>query len=84
MLIMPVVLRVSRATTLAVAQREFIVAARALGATDLRIMRREILPNVVLPLLAFFLFVVAVTIVLEGALSFLGLGLPPPRRAGAR
>jgi peptide/nickel transport system permease protein len=39
---------------------------------------RELLPNVFLPLLAFFLLGVAVTIVAEGALSFLGLGVPPP------
>jgi peptide/nickel transport system permease protein len=49
-----------------------------MGATELRIMLRELLPNVALPLLAFFLLAVAVTIVVEGALSFLGLGVPPP------
>ena len=38
----------------------------------------ELLPNVALPLLAFFLLLVAITIVVEGALSFLGLGVPPP------
>ena len=42
------------------------------------ILIRELLPNVALPLLAFFLLAVAVTIVVEGALSFLGLGVPPP------
>ncbi len=70
--------RVARAATLGLAQREFILAARAMGATELRIMLRELLPNVALPLLAFFLLAVAVTIVVEGALSFLGLGVPPP------
>jgi peptide/nickel transport system permease protein len=70
--------RVARATTLAFAQRDFVVAARALGATHARILIRELLPNVALPLLAFFLLGVAVTIVVEGALSFLGLGAPPP------
>ena len=59
-------------------EREFVTAARALGATHARILIRELLPNVALPLLAFFLLVVAVTIVVEGALSFLGLGVPPP------
>ena len=54
------------------------VAARALGATHSRILIRELLPNVALPLLAFFLLGVAVNIVAEGALSFLGLGVPPP------
>jgi peptide/nickel transport system permease protein len=70
--------RVARATTLALAQREFVTAARALGATHARVLTRELLPNVALPLLAFFLLAVAVTIVVEGALSLLGLGVPPP------
>ena len=74
----PAFTRVARATTLSLAQREFVVAARALGATHTRILLRELLPNVALPLLAFFLLGVAVTIVVEGALSFLGLGVPPP------
>ena len=74
----PAFTRVARAATLSLAQREFILAARAMGATELRILTRELLPNVVLPLLAFFLLAVAVTIVVEGALSFLGLGVPPP------
>ena len=71
--------RVARAATLALAQRDFITAARALGATDARILLRELLPNVLLPLLAFFLLAVAVVIVVEGALSLLGLGVPPPQ-----
>ena len=74
----PAFTRVARAATLSIAKREFILAARAMGATELRILVRELLPNVVLPLLAFFLLAVAVTIVVEGALSFLGLGVPPP------
>ena len=74
----PAFTRVARAATLSIAQREFILAARAMGATELRILVRELLPNVFLPLSAFFLLAVAVTIVVEGALSFLGLGVPPP------
>ena len=74
----PAFTRVARASTLSIANREFVVAARALGATEARILVRELLPNVMLPLLAFFLLAVAVTIVVEGALSFLGLGVPPP------
>jgi len=70
--------RVARAATLTLAQREFVTAARALGATHARILLRELLPNVSLPLVAFFLLAVAVTIVVEGALSLLGLGVPPP------
>lgn len=78
LLFVPIATRIARAVTLALVQREFVVAARALGATDLRIMRREILPLLVMPMLSFYLFSVAVVIVLEGALSFLSLGLPPP------
>jgi len=74
----PAFTRVSRAVTLTLSEREFVTAARALGATHARILIRELLPNVALPLLAFFLLAVAVTIVVEGALSFLGLGVPPP------
>jgi peptide/nickel transport system permease protein len=74
----PAFTRVARAVTLSLSEREFVVAARALGATHARILLRELLPNVALPLLAFFLLGVAVTIVAEGALSFLGLGVPPP------
>jgi peptide/nickel transport system permease protein len=74
----PAFTRVARAVTLSLSEREFVTAARALGATDARILLREILPNVALPLVAFFLLGVAVTIVVEGALSFLGLGVPPP------
>jgi len=74
----PAFMRVARASTLTLARREFVIAAEALGATHLRILLRELLPNVMLPLIAFFLLGVAVTIVVEGALSFLGLGVPPP------
>jgi len=74
----PAFMRVARASTLTLARREFVIAAQALGATHARILLRELLPNVMLPLLAFFLLSVAVTIVVEGALSFLGLGVPPP------
>jgi peptide/nickel transport system permease protein len=74
----PAFMRVARAATLTLARREFVIAAQALGATHARVLLRELLPNVFLPLLAFFLLGVAVTIVAEGALSFLGLGVPPP------
>ena len=74
----PAFMRVARAATLTLARREFVIAAQALGATHARILLRELLPNVMLPLLAFFLLGVAVIIVVEGSLSFLGLGVPPP------
>jgi peptide/nickel transport system permease protein len=74
----PAFTRVARAATLTFSSREFVTAARALGAGHARIILKELLPNVALPLSAFFLLGVAVIIVVEGALSFLGLGVPPP------
>jgi peptide/nickel transport system permease protein len=73
----PVFIRLARANTLAFAQREFVLAARATGARNRRIVTREVLPNVAMPLMAFSLVVVAVAIVAEGSLSFLGLSVPP-------
>jgi len=74
----PTFIRLSRATTLVVAQREFVQAARAYGCRPLRIIAREIAPNVVLPVAAYAFILVGVFIVVEGSLSFLGLGIPPP------
>ena len=77
-LLIPPFARISRANTLNFAQREFVVAAKAMGARDLRIIVMEILPNVVLPVAAYALVLVAAAIVIEGSLSFLGLSVPSP------
>jgi peptide/nickel transport system permease protein len=77
-LTVPGVTRVARAATLTLSRREFVVAAQVLGASHARILLRELLPNVVLPLGAFVLVLVAAIIVAESILSFLGLGVPPP------
>lgn len=74
----PTLFRVARSATMAVAQREFVVAARAVGAGHRRIIVRELLPNVVPPLLSYALLSVAVVVVAEGALSFLGLSVSAP------
>lgn len=74
----PTYVRLARANTLVFAQREFVLAARALGDRNRSIMFREILPNVALPLLSFGFLVVAVLIVAEAALSFLGLSVQRP------
>src|SRR5215475_11975804 len=74
----PASMRVARAATLTLTRREFVIAAQALGASHALILLRELLPNVILPLFAFFLLGVAVIIVVEGSLSFLGLGVPRP------
>jgi len=78
LLSIPASMRVARAATLTLSRREFVIAAQALGASHARILLRELLPNVMLPLFAFFLLAVAVIIVVEGSLSFIGLGVPPP------
>lgn len=70
--------RISRANTILYAQREFVLAARAQGASNLRILLRELLPNVIVPVASYSLLVMSFTIVLEGTLSFLGVGIPPP------
>ena len=72
----PAFARISRATTLTFARREFVLAAEASGASRFRILVREVLPNVFLPLLAFGLLVVAIAIVAEGSHAFLGLTDP--------
>lgn len=75
----PTLARVTRANALVFVQREFVTAARAMGARHRRIIAREILPNVVMPVLSYGFIIAAVLIIAEGALSFLGLGIPPPR-----
>ncbi len=67
--------RLARATTMQFAEREFVVAARAVGASNRRIIVRELLPNVVIPMGALALLGMAVAIVAEGALAFLGLSV---------
>lgn len=79
LLSIPIYARVARATTLAVAQREYVLAARAMGASNFRILSKEILPNVILPVLAFGLIALGIVIVLEGTLAFLGLSVQAPR-----
>ena len=77
-LIVPAFCRVARANTLTWTERDFILAARAIGADNRRIICCHILPNVMWPLTAYALLLVGVMIVAEGALSFLGLGVPAP------
>ena len=74
----PTFVRIARANTIAFANREFVTAARSMGAGSGRIIAREILPNVLLPVVSFATVVAAGLVVAEGSLSFLGLGIPPP------
>jgi peptide/nickel transport system permease protein len=70
--------RLVRAQVMAVKEREFVEAARALGATDLRVMTRHILPNILQPLIVQAAIGMAGAVLAEATLSFLGLGVPPP------
>ncbi len=70
--------RLVRAQVLAVREKEFVEAARALGAGNLRIFLRHILPNIVQPLIVQSAIGMAGAVLAEATLSFLGLGVPPP------
>ncbi|HEX8892427.1 MAG TPA: ABC transporter permease [Terriglobales bacterium] len=70
--------RLVRAQVLAIREREFVEAARALGASDLRIIVRHILPNIIQPVIVQAAIGMAGAILAEATMSFLGLGVPPP------
>jgi peptide/nickel transport system permease protein len=70
--------RLVRAQVLAVREREFVEAARSLGANDLRIFTRHILPNILQPVIVQSAIGMAGAVLAEATLSFLGLGVPPP------
>lgn len=70
--------RVARANTIRFAEREFVLAARGVGAGDLSIIAREILPNVLAPMMIYMLLVTGFVIVAEGGLGFIGLSVPSP------
>ncbi len=70
--------RLVRAQVLAVKEREFVEAARAIGATDWRIVTRHILPNIIQPVIVQAAIGMAGAVLAEATMSFLGLGVPPP------
>jgi len=70
--------RLVRAQVLAAREKEYVEAARALGATDLRILARHILPNIIQPVIVQAAIGMAGAILAEATMSFLGLGVPPP------
>lgn len=74
----PLLARITRATTLSWSQREFVLAARAQGAKDVRLMVREVLPNVLPAMFSIALLGVGVAIIAEGGLSILGVGIEAP------
>jgi peptide/nickel transport system permease protein len=70
--------RIVRGLVLSLREREFVDAARTLGASDLRIMFREILPNLIAPIIVYATLQIPLNILIEAALSFLGVGVRPP------
>ncbi len=72
------VARIVRGQVLSLREREFVEAARSLGAGDRRIMFVDVLPNVIAPVIVYTTLLIPVVIVTQATLSFLGLGLPPP------
>ena len=70
--------RVMRAQVLSLREKEFIEAARMVGARDLRLMRSHLLPHLVAPIIVYSTLIVATNVLFEAGLSFLGLGVPLP------
>lgn len=74
----PSIARVFRSSILSVKENEYIDAARAMGAGDLRIMSRHIMPNAIAPIIVYGTMSIGGAIITEAALSFLGMGVQPP------
>ena len=75
----PVFIRLTRGTTLAIKAEDFVLAARAIGNSPLRIALRHVLPNIIPPLLVQATLAIAAAVIAEASLSFLGLGQQPPQ-----
>ncbi len=71
--------RIVRGQTLSLREKEFVESARSLGASDARIIFKEILPNLVAPIIVYTTLLIPTNILFEAALSFLGAGIPPPQ-----
>jgi oligopeptide transport system permease protein len=74
----PTMLRLMRATVMSVAENDYVQAARALGASDVRIIVRHVLPNAMTPVIVYATIFVGIVIVAEASLTFLGVGLQLP------
>ncbi len=76
--------RVARSSTLAIREEEYVQAAKAIGARDLRVILRHVLPNALPPLIVMGSISLAIAILVEATLSFLGLGTQPPTPSWGR
>src|SRR4030067_705425 len=72
----PYIARIVRGQVLSIREKEFIESARSLGSGSVRIMFREILPNLAAPLIVYSTLIIPSNILFEAALSFLGVGIP--------
>jgi ABC-type dipeptide/oligopeptide/nickel transport system permease subunit len=73
----PYIARIVRGYTLSVREKEFVEASRSLGASNFRIVTREVLPNLIGPIIVYTTLLIPQNIIFEASLSFLGLGVPP-------
>ncbi|HEX6261328.1 MAG TPA: ABC transporter permease [Actinomycetota bacterium] len=73
----PYIARIVRGQVLSLREKEFVEAARSMGSSDRRIIFREVLPNVVAPIIVYTTLIIPNNILFEAALSFLGVGVPP-------
>jgi peptide/nickel transport system permease protein len=73
----PYLARIVRGQVLSLREKEFVESARALGASNARIMRKEIFPNIVAPIIVYTTLIIPANILFEAALSYLGVGVPP-------
>jgi ABC-type dipeptide/oligopeptide/nickel transport system permease subunit len=80
----PYIGRIVRGQTLSLREREFVESARSIGARSPRILFRELLPNLVAPILVYSTLIIPANILVEAALSFLGVGVPPPTPSWGR
>jgi ABC-type dipeptide/oligopeptide/nickel transport system permease subunit len=80
----PYIGRIVRGQTLSLREREFVEAARSVGARSPRILFRELLPNLAAPILVYATLIIPTNILFEAALSFLGVGVPPPTPSWGR
>ena len=74
----PYIARIIRGQVLSLREKEFVEASRSLGASSTRIMFREVLPNLVAPIIVYATLIIPTNILFEAALSFLGVGVQPP------
>jgi len=80
----PIFTRVTRSATLSVIEEDYVTAAKAIGESDFNIIRRDVLPNAIAPILVQGTILLALATLVEAALAFIGIGTPPPTPSWGR